>query len=102
MRQVKKSLILFGEGKTEAAFLSHLYRTYRDKLPEIKVKTDWGRGGSPDCVVERLIRSHLDLKQHDGALLLLDSDIDISAALRAKLAKTPLFSALMATYKSEE
>jgi len=40
VRQIKKSLILFGEGKTEAAFLSHLYRSHRDQLPETKVKTD--------------------------------------------------------------
>lgn len=87
MRQIKKSLVLFGEGKTEAVFLSHLYRIYRDQLPDTKINTDWGRGGSPNCVAERLIRSHLNLKQNDGALLLLDADIEISPTLKRTLAQ---------------
>lgn len=87
MRQIKRSLILFGEGKTEAVFLNHLYRSYRDQLPDTKINTDWGRGGSPDCVAERLIRSHLNLKQNDGALLLLDADVKISPSLKGTLAQ---------------
>ena len=41
----------------------------------------------PQCVADRLIRNHLDLKQQDGALLLLDSDIELSSKLQTTLQK---------------
>jgi hypothetical protein len=85
MRTIQKSLILFGEGKSEAAFLSHLRTIYRSKLSNTRINTGYGSGGSPQCVVDRLIRQHLDLKSSDGALLLIDSDITIDMKLKAEL-----------------
>lgn len=85
MRTIQKSLILFGEGKSEAVFLSHLRMIYRSKLSNTRINTGYGSGGSPQCVAERLIRQHLDLKSPDGALLLIDSDITIDMKLKAEL-----------------
>ena len=85
MRKRKKSLILFGEGKSEAAFLNHLRSLYRPKLLNTRIHIDAGRGGSPQCVADRLMRQHLDLKSSDGVLLLIDSDIEIDLKLKKEL-----------------
>lgn len=85
MRTIQKSLILFGEGKSEAAFLNHLREIYRTELLNIRINVGYGNGGSPQCVIERLIRQYLDLKSPDGALLLIDSDITMDSKLKEKL-----------------
>ena len=85
MRTIQKSLVLFGEGKSEAAFLSHLRELYRSELLNTRICIDAGRGGSPQCVADRLMSKHLDLKSLDGALLLIDSDTTIDKKLEEKL-----------------
>lgn len=82
----KESVILFGEGKTEAVFLSHLRALYRDEI-RARVNIDAGQGGSPKQVVERLIKKHLKLAAYDRSLLLLDDDLprdDIPASWLTK------------------
>jgi hypothetical protein len=70
----KKSILLFGEGKTEAVFLSHLRSLY---APEIRARVlvDAGQGGDSKQVAARMIKKHLDLGNYDRALLLLDADV---------------------------
>jgi hypothetical protein len=45
-----KSILLFGEGKTEAFFLSHLRHLYAG--PTTAIKVEHGRGGSVRTVVQ--------------------------------------------------
>lgn len=66
-----KSILLFGEGKTEGVFLSHLRDLYRS--PEIIVKVEHGRGGSGKTVVLAAINASR-LADYSGVLVLLDSD----------------------------
>ena len=69
------NIVLFGEGKTEAVFLRHLTRIYRDAIGNTKVKVDAGQGGSPKQVANRLIRKVLNIGNYDRSLLLLDCDV---------------------------
>lgn len=70
----QKSILLFGEGKTEAVFLKHLHSLY---APEIRARVlvDAGQGGGSRQVAERMIKKHLDLGSYDRGLLLLDADL---------------------------
>ena len=70
----RQSIILYGEGKTEAVFLNHLLSLYRDRVGP-RVKVDFGQGGSPKEVASRLIKKHLNLGAFDRSLLLIDSDL---------------------------
>lgn len=70
----KKSLILFGEGKTDAVFLRHLVSLYQSEI-DSRVKVEAGQGGSPKEVANRLIKKHLQIGAFDGSLLLLDEDL---------------------------
>lgn len=72
----RESIILFGEGKTEAVFLQHLQTLYRDGIAA-RVKVDAGQGGSPKQVAERLIKKHLNLGAYDRSLLLIDNDLPL-------------------------
>lgn len=72
----RESIILFGEGKTEAVFLQHLHTLYRNGIAA-RVKVDAGQGGSPKQVAERLIKKHLNLGAYDRSLLLIDSDMPL-------------------------
>jgi len=66
-----KSILLFGEGKTEAVFLAYLCQLYRS--PGIITKVEHGRGGSDRTVVLAAIKI-ARLADYSGVLVLLDSD----------------------------
>jgi len=68
------SIVLFGEGKTEAVFLRHVVKLFEPDLGGTRIKIDAGQGGSPKQVADRLIKKHLTLGNFDRSLLLLDED----------------------------
>ncbi len=68
-----KSILLFGEGKTEALFLSHLRNLYG--VPSTAIKVEHGRGGSVRTVVQGAINI-ARLADYSGVWILLDSDRD--------------------------
>lgn len=68
-----KSILLFGEGKTEAFFLSHLRQLYGG--PNTAIKVEHGRGGSARTVVQGAIKI-ARLADYSGIVILLDSDRD--------------------------
>lgn len=72
----KFTILIFGEGKSEKAFLDHLRGVYADDLSEqnISVTTDYGNGGSPDDVLKRMVKLVED-RSYRRKILLLDSDI---------------------------
>jgi hypothetical protein len=70
------SIILYGEGKTEAVFLEYLVRVFRARISP-RVKVDAGQGGSPRDVASMLIKKHLSLSNYDRALLFLDEDLPV-------------------------
>ncbi len=51
----RESIILFGEGKSEAIFLSHLKKVYSSQI-QAKVKVDKGQGKTPRDIIDRLIK----------------------------------------------
>lgn len=58
----RESIILFGEGKSEAIFLSHLKKVYSSQI-QAKVKVDKGQGKTPRDIIDRLIKLSLqDIK----------------------------------------
>lgn len=68
-----KSILLFGEGKTEAFFLSHLRQIYG--TPGTAIKVEHGRGGSVRTVVQGAIKIAC-LAEYSAVVVLLDSDRD--------------------------
>ena len=71
----KESILLFGEGKSDAVFLKHLCALYHEDLKGTRIKIDAGRGGSPRQILSQLVNRHLRLGNFDRALLLLDEDL---------------------------
>ncbi len=71
----KESIVLFGEGKTEAIFLNHLKTVY-SAHKALKIKVDKGQGKSPQDVADRLVNKLLRVGHYDRSLLLIDSDIE--------------------------
>ena len=67
------SILLFGEGKTDAVFLAHLRDLY--KAPGTAIKVEHGRGGSVQTVVQGALKI-ASLADYSGILILLDSDRD--------------------------
>ena len=93
----QESILLFGEGKTEAVFLSHLRTVYAGRI-QARVNLDAGQGGSPKQVASRLIKKHLKLGAYDRSLLLIDDDLpttEIPASWRRNHKITVITSAPM-------
>ncbi len=70
----QESILVYGEGKTEAVFLNHLRTVYACEI-RARVQVDAGQGGGSKQVAERMIKKHLNLGSYDRSLLLLDSDV---------------------------
>lgn len=81
----RESIILYGEGKTEAVFLRHLCCLYQRDITA-RVKTSAGQGGSPKQIATRLIKE-LSLASYDRSLLLIDEDLPTSDIPRSWLSK---------------
>jgi hypothetical protein len=71
----RESIVLFGEGKTEAIFLDHVKTVY-EAHRHLKIKIGMGQGKSPKDVAARLINTQLRVGNYDRSLLLIDSDIE--------------------------
>jgi hypothetical protein len=71
-----ESIFLYGEGKMDAVFLNHLKELYGNPAKQL-VTVDRAQGGSPDCIVNRMITTGLQIANYDRCLLLIDSDIPI-------------------------
>ncbi|MGE9268177.1 MAG: hypothetical protein ACQKBY_08770 [Verrucomicrobiales bacterium] len=85
VRTARKAKLIFGEGKTEGAFLKHLKQLYRDEIRPRKIQTDHGNGGSPKTIALDLKRRHQQLSMYDGVMLWIDSDLPPSAKLLNQL-----------------
>lgn len=72
----QESILLFGEGKTEAVFLNHLRTLYAGRI-QARVMIDAGQGGGAREVASRLIKKHLHLGAYDRSLLLIDEDLSV-------------------------
>jgi len=71
-----ESILLFGEGKTDAIFLNHIKTLYAGRT-RARVKIDAGQGGGPRQIASRLIKKHLDIGAYDRSLLLIDEDMPV-------------------------
>jgi len=81
-----ESILLFGEGKTEGIFLSHIKNLYAKKRNQ-KIKVSYGQGGSPDSIVNYMIRSKLQLAYYDKSILFIDEDVKIKKSILKKIKK---------------
>lgn len=72
---LKSTLLIVGEGAADKAFIDHLKQTLEIKS-SVKVKA--GDGGSPGNIITHAIRVHQG-PAYDRRLLVLDSDIPVSA-----------------------
>lgn len=80
MQRRNVSLLLFGEGKADAVFLSHLAATLIGRKRGVTWRVSYGQGGSPQQVIQRMIKKELYSATFDDCLLLLDSDRPVTQA----------------------
>jgi hypothetical protein len=79
MKRRGVSLLLFGEGKADAIFLRHVASVFiPEKGPTYRV--GHGQGGSPEDVIERMVKTELFRAAYDRSLVLLDSDRSVTPA----------------------
>ncbi|MFY0700384.1 MAG: hypothetical protein JXR04_06150 [Bermanella sp.] len=85
-KQLVTTLIVIGEGACEKAFLSHMKSLYDGRETGQKVTIQGSNGGSPDVMLTDVDRTykHAD---YDRRVLLIDSDVPITAALHKKAKK---------------
>lgn len=79
-----QSMLLFGEGKMDGIFLNYLKAVYGDRERQA-IKVARGQGGSPECVVTRMVKSELEIANYERSLLLIDSDLPIEKKTLVKL-----------------
>lgn len=77
-RLEKESLILFGEGPSEALFLELFRSYYSNELSNKKIVVNNANGGSPEDIFIKLNKEHLQTGNSDTpCLVLIDSDIKL-------------------------
>ncbi len=75
LRKERDSIILYGEGETEALILDHIKNLYSKELKEKKVIVDHGGGGSSRSVLENLVKKHIAFGHvKTPCLVLIDKD----------------------------
>lgn len=87
MKRRRVIILLFGEGKADAIFLRHLANIMIDRNKGVTFRIGHGQGGSPEQVIERMIKKELFSAEYDRTLLLLDSDRPVTEAGLAILSK---------------
>jgi predicted ATP-dependent endonuclease of OLD family len=74
-REIKQSLVLYGEGDTEEIFLNHIKQIYAQHLKNKSLKVGSGNGGSPGSVLLSLEKKILVVGDPTvPVLVLLDED----------------------------
>lgn len=71
-RFVKHTVLLYGEGQTERAFLKHSKVLYASGNPKLSVKIDAYHGGNPEIIINEAIKV-MNIG-FDEAAVLLDTD----------------------------
>lgn len=85
----RATLLIVGEGHTEAAFLKHLISLYCQNRqgPKVTVRNAWGKG--PENVVKTVI-AHCKRAEYDQTAALLDTDLTWTPALKNKARKNSI------------
>jgi len=79
----RESIILFGEGKSEAIFLSHLKKVYSSQI-QAKVKVDKGQGKTPRDIIDHLIKLSLqDMKSLLSSSLITRNFVPLHVPLQS-------------------
>ena len=68
----------------DAVFLNHLKELYSNPAKQL-VTVDRARGGSPDCIVNRMISTGLLIAKYNRSLLLIDSDLPVEGKTMKKV-----------------
>ncbi|ANT65127.1 RloB domain-containing protein [Prosthecochloris sp. CIB 2401] len=85
-REIKKTLLVVGEGDSEKAFLQHLRSLYCTRGDGVKVTIRNAHGKGPDNVVNFAIRQ-LNVCSYDACVVVLDTDIPWTERLKKKAKK---------------
>ena len=70
-RQKKITVLIVGEGKSDAVFLNHMKPLYAHSSFSVKIVA--ANGGSPDSVVQRVVNEG----DYDRKFILIDEDIKV-------------------------
>lgn len=83
----KITVLIYGEGATEKAFLEYLKNVYCKRCNGIYIKIKDGEGGSPEDIMDKTIRNKNSgdyPKDYQSAFILLDIDKKWSDEFRKK------------------
>jgi len=72
-QNIKKTILIVGEGETEKAFLQYLKELFILRDADFAVKVECGFGGGPKGVVQKTIRLRSS-RAYDKCFVLVDSD----------------------------
>lgn len=70
----KISILVYGEGSTEKAFLRYLKDVYCKRCSGISIDIKDGKGGSPEDIIDKTIRSKNSGDYRGGTFIFLDID----------------------------
>ena len=77
-QKAKLTILAFGEGQTEEAFLRYLGSLYILRESGISIKYGSAGGKDPEYMIDRVIREKKGYDVYDAIFILLDSDKLIS------------------------
>ena len=72
-RCTKITVLVYGEGSTEKAFLKYLKDVYCERYSGISIKIKDGKGGSPEDIIDKTIRNK-DSGDYRSTFIFLDID----------------------------
>ena len=84
-KKAKFTILAFGEGQTEEAFLRYLGFLYISREDGISIKYNYVGGKDPAYMIDKIIKYGID--SYDKVFILLDSDKDISNITQRKAKK---------------
>jgi len=86
-RSAAKTLLIFGEGKTERAFTGFLKKVFVERNSGVRITIDYGNGGSPTELLKK-VRGKLQRRSFDDCVVMMDTDLPWPASRPPKINKT--------------
>ncbi len=74
VRAVAKTLLIYGEGKTEKAFCLFLKQLFVKRNSGVRITVDSGNGGGPVELIRKL-KGKLERRAFDDCIVMMDTDL---------------------------
>lgn len=88
-QKAKLTILAFGEGQTEKAFLKYLGSVYILRESGISIDYDYAGGKDPEYMISRVIRKK-KAGDYSKIFILMDSDKEVSGKTKTKASKNKI------------